>query len=81
MSFVLPWRRKACPLPKLVVVHVTPGESQESAGPSWGPCVDSGFFVGPKEQRYQDSEGILKTPSPAIKSGLVPPEIQPGSGV
>lgn len=69
-------------MPKLVVIHVTPGESQESDGQSWGPCVDSGFFVGPKEQRYQDSEGILKTPSPpAIKSGLVPPEIEPGSSV
>lgn len=82
MSFVLLWRRKACPSPKLVIIHVTPGQFQESAEPSWRPCVDSGFFAGPKELCYQDSEGVLETPSPpAIKGGLVPPEIKPGSSV
>lgn len=61
--------------------HVAPGQSQESAVPSWGPCVGSRFFAGPKEC-YQDSEGVLETPSPsAIKGGLVPPEMELGSGV
>lgn len=82
MSFVLPWRRKACPSPKPVGIHVTPGQSQESAGPSLGPCVDSGFFAPPKQPGYEDSEGVLETPSPpAIKGGLVPLELKPGSSV
>ena len=68
--------------PKLVVIHVTPGQSQESAGPSWGPCVDSGFFAGPKELCYQDSEGVVETHSPpAIKGGLVPLQLEAGSSV
>jgi len=81
MSFALTWRRQACPSPKLVAIHVTPGSSQEPAGPSWGPCVDSEFFAGPKELCYQNAEGVLETRSPAIKGGLVFPEIEPGSSV
>lgn len=64
--------------PSTGCMHVTPSQSQESAGPSWGPCVDSGFFAGPKEPHHQDSEGILEAPSPcAIKGSLVPLELKP----
>lgn len=65
------------PLPQALVIHRTPGQSQVSAQPGWGLCVDPGFFADLKELPYQDSGATLKFFSPpSVKGSLVPVELK-----
>lgn len=58
---------------------MSPGQSQVSAEPGWGLCVDPGLFAELNESPCQCSEGTLKTLfSPSVKGSLVPLELKLG---